>query len=163
MPIVVLVLALAAYAYALIVAPRFRRWGLLGGALVGVGLAIYFWQTSPESARAELRIVPGELTLDQLELERTSRGATLTGRVRNGSAAWRLRDMTLALRLLDCPAPGAAPEDCLVIGEGTAIARPDAPPGQIRGFSAHFVLANIPATAEELAWDWRIVETRATE
>jgi hypothetical protein len=163
MAIVVLSVALAAYVYALVVEPGFRRWGLLGGAAIGLGLAVYFWNTAPESERAGRRITPQDLVLDQLELERTRRGATLTGRVRNDSAGWRLREMTLAVRLLDCPAPDAPPEDCPVIGEATAIARPDAPPGQVRGFSAHFIFENVPRPSGTLDWDWRIVETRATE
>lgn len=163
MPIVVLVLALAAYVYVLIAEPGFRRWGLLGGAAVGLGLAVYFWQSPPESEQAESRIAPEDLALDQLDLERTIRGATLTGRVANGSAAWRLREMTIAVRLLDCPEPATPPADCTVIGEATAIARPDAPPGQVRAFSASFIFANLPELEGTLAWDWRIVEIRATE
>jgi hypothetical protein len=160
-PIIVLVLALVAYAFALLAYPEFRRPGLIGGALVAVGLAIYFWQQSPEASRAENRIASEEVALDQLDLERTVRGATLTGRVRNDSDRFRLRDMTLALRLYDCP-EGNAPPSCPVIGEAQAIARPDVPPGQLRGFSAHFIFADLPALTGTLRWDWRVVETRAT-
>lgn len=162
MPIVVLVLALAAYAYALIAAPGFRRWGLLLGAAVGLGLAVYFWQTSPETARTALRIDASELTLDQLAYEPSGRGATVTGRVINGSEEFRLREMTLALRLRDCPDAETPVPECPVIGQSTAIARPDVPPGQLRGFSAHFMFTNLPEVAGVLRWDWDIVETRAT-
>src|SRR5690606_29682119 len=109
MPILILVLALAAYAYAMVVEPGFRRWGLVGGAAVGLGLAVYFWHTSPETSRATLRIAPEEITLDQLAIEPSVRGAVLTGRVLNASPTWRLRDMTIALRLRDCPEAGAPP------------------------------------------------------
>lgn len=163
MPILVLTLALAAYVYVLAVEPGFRRWGLVGGAAVGLGLAVYFWNTAPEAVRAALRIGPDELVFDQLELRRSPRGATLTGRVRNDSPAWRLREVTLAVQLLDCPDATRPPDACPVIGEATAIARPDAPPGQVRGFSAHFVFANLPEPSGRLDWDWRVVGTRATE
>jgi hypothetical protein len=162
MPIVVLVLALLAYAYALIAAPGFRRWGLLLGAAVGLGLAVYFWQTSPETARNAQRIDASELILDQLAYETTQRGATVTGRVTNGSEAFRLREMTIALRLHDCPEAEIPIAECPVIGQSRAIARPDAPPGQIRAFTAHFMFSNVPAVAGILRWDWDIVETRAT-
>jgi hypothetical protein len=161
-PIVVLVLALVAYAYALLAYPEFRRPGLIGGALVGIVLGIYFWQQTPEATRAASRIVPEEIELDHLDLERTARGATLTGRVRNGSERFRLRDVTLVVRLYDC-AEAAAPPDCPVIGEAQAIARPDVPPGQLRAFSAHLLFADLPPLAGTLRWDWRIAATRGTE
>jgi hypothetical protein len=161
LPIAVLVLALTAYAYAMLAYPEFRRAGAIGGALAAIGLALYFWEHAPEGTRAGDRVPPAELTLDQLDLQRTPRGATLTGRVQNGSG-FRLRDMTLAVRLYDCPAD-TEPPDCPVIGEAETIARPDVPPGQLRAFSAHFVFANLPRLAGTLRWDWRVTGTRATE
>lgn len=158
MPIAVLVLALVAYGYVLIVYPELRRPALIGGALMAAGLAAYFLLATPKS----VGIAPAELTLDQIDVERTIRGATIRGRVHNGSEQFRLREMTLALRLHDCPTPEAAPETCPVIGEGQAIARPDAPAGQIRAFSAHFPLAGVPPVVGTLRWDLTIAATRAT-
>ncbi len=104
-----------------------------------------------------------EVTLSDLAIVRTDRGGlTLTGRVTNGSQRYRLRDLTLAVRLRDCPDPAAAVETCPVIGEATAIARPDAPPGQIRALNAHFVFSKVPPVVGTLRWDWRITAIRAT-
>jgi len=64
MPIAVLVLMLVAYGYALLAWPEFRRPGLIGGALVAIGLTLYFRQQEPEATRAATRIAPEELTLD---------------------------------------------------------------------------------------------------
>ena len=163
MPIVVLALALAAYVYAMVALPRIRVPGLALGALICLALAFYAWRTDPEAAAARVRIAPSELVLDQLTLRQVGRGATLQGRVLNNSPAFRLREMTLTLRLHDCPGEDAAPASCPVIGESTAIARPDAPPGQIRGFDALFVFANVPAVTRVLRWDWEVAGTRATE
>jgi hypothetical protein len=162
-PIAILVLALVAYAYALVTEPGFRRWGLLGGAAAGLGLAIYFWVTAPEATRSELRIPPDEIVLDGLVLETSQRGAVLTGRVTNGSPDFRLREMTLRLALHDCPGTEVDLPDCPVIGDATAIARPDVPPGQVRGFSAHFIFSNLPPVSGVLRWEHGIVETRATD
>ena len=158
MPIAVLVLTLVAYGFVLIAYPELRRIALIAGGLVAAGLTAYFLLAGPEEAG----IAPSELTLDQIVLERTVRGATIRGRVQNGSERFRLREMTLALRLHDCPTPEAAADTCPVIGEGEAIARPDAPPGQIRAFSAHFSLAGVPPVVGTLRWDLTIVATRAT-
>lgn len=163
MPIVFLALVAAAYAYAMVALPRFRVPGLALGALICLALALYVWRTDPEAAAARVRIAPSELTLDQLSLRQVGRGAALQGRVMNGSSAFRLREMTLTLRLRDCPAEDAEPASCPIIGESTATARPDAPPGQIRGFDALFVFANVQAVTGVLRWDWEIAETRATE
>lgn len=163
MAVAVLVLALVAFGAALVAYPGFRRWGIAGGLVAAAGLAVYLTRQEPEAVRAGTRIAPEELTLDQIEVAPTVRGATLTGRVTNGSERYRLRDLTLALRLRDCPAEDAAVESCPVIGEATAIARPDAPPGQIRALSAHFGFANLPPVKGTLRWDWRVVATRATE
>ena len=122
-------------------------WGVAGGLVAAAGLALYFTRQAPEAERAGTRITAAELTIDQVEVAPTPRGATLTGRVHNGSDAYRLRDLTLALRLRDCPAAETPVEACPVIGEATAIARPDAPPGQIRALSAHFLFSSLPPVA----------------
>ena len=164
MPIAVLVLALVAYAAALLAYPEFRRWGIVGWRGRGGGPRLLLHAGGPpEATRAGTRIAPAELVLDQLELERTAGGATLTGRVRNDSPDYRLRELTLALRLRDCPDAAGPVEACPVIGEATAIARPDAPPGQIRALSAHFLFRNLPPVTGVLRWDWEIVGIRATE
>jgi hypothetical protein len=163
MPIAVLVLALVAYAYALAVLPAFRRPGIVIALIVAVGLGVYFARSGSEAARSATRISEDELTLSDLALDRTGRGATLSGRIANGSPRYRLRDLTLAVRLRDCPEPASAVETCPVIGEATAIDRPDVPPGQIRALRAHFVFSSVPPVAGTLRWDWRITAIRATE
>jgi hypothetical protein len=157
MPIAILVLALVAYALALIAFPGARPLALAAGAIVAAVIAASLLVSRPE----RIAIAPSELVLDQIGVERTVRGATVTGRVRNGSA-FRLRDMTLAVRLHDCADPEAAPETCPVIGEGSAIARPDVPAGQIRAFTAHFGLAGVPPVLGTLRWELTVAETRAT-
>lgn len=163
MPIAVLILTLVAYGYGLLAYPEFRRPGLIGGLIAAVGLALYFYLHTPESSRSASRITPEEITLEDLTLERTLRGATLTGRIHNGSRDYRLRDLTLTVRLRDCPDPATPPGDCPVIGEANAIARPDVPPGQLRGLSAHFIFSDLPPVAGTLRWDWQITEIRATD
>jgi hypothetical protein len=161
MAIIILVLVLVAWIFGLVAYPEFRRWLAALGALAAVGIAAHFWLTRSESERAADRIAPTELVLDQLELDPTPRGATLTGRVRNASD-FRLREMILDLRLYDCAAPEGPLDECPVIGEATAIARPDVPPGQIRALSAHFIFSDLPPVLGTLRWDWRITDIRAT-
>jgi hypothetical protein len=163
MPIAILILTLVAYGYALLSFPEFRRWGLAGGAVAALALGLYFALGSSEATRATQRIAASQLVIDQLALTRTVRGATLTGRVQNGSPDARLRELTLTLRLRDCPKADTPVPDCPVIGESQAIARPDAPPGQIRALSAHFLFSDLPAVTGTLRWDWAIAGIRATD
>lgn len=157
MPIAILVLALVAYGYVLIAYPSVRRPVLIGGAVIAAVIVAALLLSRPE----QIAISPADLTLDQIAVERTARGATLTGRVKNGSA-FRLRDMTLSLRLHDCAEPEAEPATCPVIGESTTIARPDVPAGQIRAFSAHFAFAGVPPLTGTLRWEMTVTATRAT-
>jgi hypothetical protein len=153
---------LVAYGYALLSYPEFRRPGLIGGALVAAGLAVYFVRNPSESELAATRIPAEDVALDGLSLERTPNGARLAGRVRNDSDSFRLRDLTLVLRLRDCPTADTPPAGCPAIGEAQAIARPDVPPGQIRALSAHFTFSNLPPVTGTLAWDLSIAATRGT-
>lgn len=163
MPIVILAAALAAYVYALLAAPSLRAPGLAIGAVALVGLGLYFGTASPLADRAAARIGADDLTLDQVAMEPIGRGATLTGRVFNRSPDWRLREMTLRLRLRDCPLAQEDVAACPVIGEATATARPDAPPGQIRAFETLFAFPNLPQATGALRWDWSVLSTRATD
>ena len=162
MAIAVLVLTLVAYGYVLLVYPEYRRPALLAGAVVAAMLALYFFRNPPETARKALLIPPEEITLADIEIERSIRGASLTARITNGSESYRLIDLTLALRLRDCPAADTATADCPVIGEARAIARPDVPPGQVRAVSAHFIFTDLPTVEGTPRWDWTITDTRAT-
>jgi hypothetical protein len=162
MPIAVLILAVSVYAYGLIAYPEFRLWGLILGAVLAIGVGIALWRDEIGLGSDEPAISAEELKLDNLELRRTPRSAALRGRVLNGSPDFRLREMTMRLRLFDCPDEIAAVETCPVIGDATAAVRPDTPPGQVRGFEALFVFTNLPSVAGVLRWDWAVMATRAT-
>ncbi len=168
MPIAVLVLTLLAFAYGVFAYPQFRTPALAGGALVAAALAAYFFLASPEDSRSTSRIPLADITLDEVAVQQTVRGATVTGRVRNASTRYHLREMMLQVRLHDCPtsepasAPAAAPESCPVIGEGTSLTRPDVPAGETRAFSTHFSLAGVTPATGTLRWELAVTETRAT-
>jgi hypothetical protein len=160
MAVVVLVLVLVAYGFVLVSYPELRSVALgVGGAAVA-GLGAYFWLTEPEDTQSGGRIAREEVVLDRVEVVPSLRGATLTGRVRNGSPSYRLREMTLVLRLRDCPEL-AGSDDCPVIAESTAIARPDVPPAQVRAFQARFIFAPQPVIEGTGRWEWDLVDVRA--
>jgi 4-amino-4-deoxy-L-arabinose transferase-like glycosyltransferase len=163
MPVAILILALAAYIYAVAALPRFRLPGLALGALAAAGLTWYLLAVPGEREAARERIGPDELGLDLLALNDTPQGATLSGRVENRSPTARLREMTLRVDLYDCPPDAEAVTGCPVIAESEALARVDVPPGQLRGFSAAFVFPNRPPLTGVLRWSFEVTGTRATE
>lgn len=163
MPVAILILALAAYVYALAMLPQYRLPGLALGALAAGGLAWYLFMVPAEREAARNRIAPEELRLDLLTLEDTPRGATLSGRVENLSQTAQLRDMTLTVELYDCPPAAPDASACPTIAEDSALARVDVPPQQLRGFSAHFVFPNRPPLTGVLRWEYRISEISAGE
>ncbi len=162
MPVAVLIVVIALYVYALVAAPRYRVPGVIAGVLILAGLGWYFFASPSQTERAATLVTVEDLTLDQLDLERTIRGATLRGRVANGAGTAHLREMTITVRLFDCELEDTDLEDCATIGESAAIARVDVPPGQLRGFSAHYIFTNLPPLVGVLRWDHRITALRAT-
>lgn len=163
MPVAILILVIAAYVYALAVLPQYRLAGLIAGALAAAALGWYLFLTPSVREIESNRISRDELRLDLLLLEDTARGATLSGRVENLAPAARLREMTLTLSLHDCPPEAPNPAACPVIAEAEALSRVDVPPGQIRGFEAHFVFPNRPPITGVLRWDHRITALLATD
>lgn len=135
MPVAVLIVVIALYIYALVAAPRYRVPGAIAGVLILAGLGWYFFASPSQTERAATLVSVEDLTLDGLDLERTIRGATLSGRVANAAETAHLREMTITVRLFDCELEDTALEECATIGESAAIARVDVPPGQLRGFS----------------------------
>lgn len=87
----------------------------------------------------------------------------LTGRVKNTSERFTLRQADLALTLYDCPVADAALDQCDIIGEDTAPARVLVPPGQVRTFTAVFGFADQAQARGVLVRRQTVVETRATE
>ena len=102
-------LAIVAYAAALAATSRSRPPHSAGGLAAAAGVfGFYLAREAPEAVQAGTRIPASELVLDQVEVEPTGRAATLTARVHNGSEAYRLRDLTLALRPRDRPGEDTA-------------------------------------------------------
>lgn len=163
MPIAILILAFAAYVYAVAALPRFRLPGLALGGLAAAGLTWYLLAVPGEREAARERISRDDLRLDLLAMEETPQGATLSGRVENRSATARLRELTLRVDLYDCPPAAEDVAGCPVIAESEALARVDVPPGQLRGFSAAFVFPNRPPLTGVLRWSYEVTGTRATE
>jgi len=163
MPVAILILVLIAYAYVMLSTPKARVPGAVAGLVIAAGLGWYFYSTSSETVTASRRITVEDLRIDQLQLDQTVRGATLRGRVENLSQTGRLREMTIEVRLFDCPDATTDLAQCAIIADGSAIARVDVPPGQLRAFSGYYVFPDRPDVTGESRWESRVIAVRATE
>ncbi len=163
MPVAALVLVILLYVY-LLISKRELRKPLLAGGVVAMLLVLILTLLVPsESTNRTTRVSLDDLTIDELILTRTERGATISGRMQNGSSNGHIREVVIDMRLFDC-APGHQDlDDCLIIGDASAIARPSIPPGQTRGFTAQFLFSNLPVLSGELAWTLTPAEIRATQ
>lgn len=166
MPVAVVILAILGFLYLLISQPNYRKL-IIGGGIVTVLLITVLVILNPsESAYRTTRIAPEELIIDQLEYAPTLRGATITGRVQNTSPIGHVREIVLDMRLYDCPPDYTELTECLITGDATAIARPDIPPLQTRGFTVQFLFSDTLPLSGKLVWTLtpsEIGATRATD
>ncbi len=163
MPIFVILAAVFGFLVFLILKPEFRVMALLIAAPVVALLTWYFWASEAETDLAYERIAPDEVTIDLTDLEVVGNRIILNGRAVNGSGTWRLREVTVLMRALDCPTEESTTAECLITGEATALFRPDIPAGQARSFRAAFLFDHIATATGIPKFDWEITATRATQ
>lgn len=163
MHIVAFFVALVAALSVAILYPRLR---IPAGLLVAffLGLMIYvFVQIPGETDQRDARITAEQLELDDVSLVQEARFSRLTGRVRNLSDTYTLRDFDVRVTLLDCPAPDAGAEACVVIAEDNGIARVNLPPGQVRRFEVVLRFTDVPEPTGYAEWDYQVTGIRASE
>lgn len=151
------VLALVAIA---LVRPDLRPQALMICAAVCAVIAAGF------VANRFLNPPPPDLTAEDLDLQDVTLedfragGRQIVGRVQNLTETMALTSFELTLRMHDCPEPTDIPEACPILAEDRSIARAAVPPGQIRPFSATFILASLPRVTGEMRWSFEIGEIR---
>lgn len=163
MPIVYLAVIIALYATILWKFPQFRLAGGIMGVLIVGGVTGYLVLVPSAGELQGSRISASELRLEAVSLEDNGRSLVLSGRVENLSENFVLRDMTLRVRLYDCPSSDSELNACEIVGDDEGIARATVPPGQVREFSAIFYYPGLPDMRGEMRWQEDILTVRATE
>jgi hypothetical protein len=155
-------------------------WGLLGlilvlvligvavtnssaGRVLPVALAIvigiigYFaWHQNQELQHAKQRIPAAEVELADMKIIDEERGKQITGRVRNHSQQYTLRELQVRISMEDC-----ADNRCEVINQTDIALKPDVPPGQARDFREPLYFTSPLAPRGKLVLKYSVVGTRA--
>ena len=155
-------------------------WGLLGlilvlvlvgmaltnrnaGRVLPVAIAVviaiigYFaWQQNHQLERSKQLIPAAEVELADMKIVTEERGRQITGRVRNHSQAYTLRELQVRISMEDC-----ADSHCEVINQTDISFKPDVPPGQARDFREPLYFTSPIAPRGKLVLKYSVVGTRA--
>lgn len=131
-------------------------------ALVAIlGFGVWFWIDSTNRAqrerfeRSRSLVETEEVELTDLGLQRSYSMWSLTGNAKNNSSN-TVTALELLVVLRNCPTP----DDCVVVGEDTATAFVNIPPGQMRSVGTTFSFPNLP-TLNDWTWFYTLLAVQA--
>lgn len=156
------IIAVLGFAYLMYANERFRRFGFGVLALLGAGIAIFWFLADKESRdyRAQLErertaISASQLSLTGMRLYQSPYGGwEVEGTVLNRSS-YPLKSLTLTVFLRDCPSP-SDDAGCVTTGEDDALFYVDVPPGQARKLNSSVQFVNAPELKPGWGWNYGI-------
>ena len=129
--------------------------GIIAGILVCVAL-VAFWvyseQQKQEDKLARTRISPQDVELIDLGL----RGNEVTGKLKNKSAKYSVREIELRITIEDCVG-----DNCEVVAQSNELIWLDVPPGQVRFFEEYVSLPKRGKPTGEIRWNYGILSIKA--
>jgi len=132
--------------------PRHKILLLIVAIAVG-GVGGYLsWSKVTEKKTAKIRIPSNELTLTNIDI---SYNRKLTGQIKNSSAQYTLKELTLEVTLKECD------KECTVAATTTARINTDIPPGNSRDFASFLHVEGLTQPIATYQWEQRIIETKA--
>lgn len=145
----------------LVVFPGFRKFVGVLIAIAAVMGGIYYLQDEHEKKLSLSRIRVSETTLEDMELKKEYGSYHITGRIKNNSEMYTLRELVLTVTMRDCSGE-ARPENCITIGESNPRTYLTIPPGQARDFEMGvYFPGDGPHPKNRGVWDYSISEIRA--
>lgn len=100
-------------------------------AILAAIIGFFVWYQDHELGASRERIAPAELELANVRLADLGRGTReVTGRLRNHSAEYTLREVVLRVSIEDC-----VESRCEIVDQSDITLKQDIPPGQARDFS----------------------------
>lgn len=161
LPFIIFFAALATAVAIAVLVPRLRALAIMAALALGavMGAVVLHQANQPE-----IPVFAAEdLVLSAIEIDEGPRFTAFSGRVENRSWGLRLKGFDVTASLMDCPADTSAPADCAIIGEDTAHARVDVPPGQTRAFRVVMTFAGTPPVQGVARWDYGFSDIVAVE
>lgn len=140
--------------------PPFRKFVLVVGGLLVVGIIIVLVGINNKEQTAKSLIPSSQIALVNLELSRDYGGGyELSGEVQNHSSH-ELTSATLDAKAYDCPTNSITP-NCTVIGEDKNVyVFIDVPSGQVRSINDTYVdFYGMPSIKGHFLWNYTITGT----
>ena len=128
--------------------------GVIAGILVCVAL-VAFWVYS-ERQKREDEIARSRISIPEVELvDLGLRGNELSGKIKNKSAKYTLREMELRVTIEDC-----VEQDCEIVGQSNESVWVEVPPGQVRYFEEYVSLPKRGEPRGETRWNYEVLSIK---
>lgn len=131
---------------------------ILLAVIVGIAACLIFYSQLNSNHQAEVK--KALISQDEIELSEVllnDRYSTkLTGKVKNKSKNYELRTIRFKVTFRDCLL-----EECEIVGEGTAHAYANVPPGQTRYFEEYIYFPNMGNPKGIRSWSYQVVDIEA--
>ena len=118
----------------LVVSAGFRKFALGLVVLASAVGGFFYLQNESEKSRALSRIPLSELVFENVTLKPDYSNYELSGRLKNNSARFTLKQVNLLVTMQDCTGESRS-QNCVTIGEGEEDMYLSIPPGQARDFN----------------------------
>jgi len=122
--------------------------------VIGI-IGFFAWYQNHELSLSKQRIPAAEVELVDMKIIDERRGRQITGRVRNHSQAYTLRELQVRISMEDC-----ADSHCEVINQTDITLKPNVPPGQARDFREPLYFSSPLAPRGKLELHYAVVSTR---
>lgn len=122
--------------------------------VIGI-IGFFAWYQNHELSLSKQRIPAAEVELVDMKIIDERRGRQITGRVRNHSQAYTLRELQVRISMEDC-----AGSHCEVINQTDITLKPNVPPGQARDFREPLYFSSPLAPRGKLELHYAVVSTR---
>jgi len=122
--------------------------------VIGI-IGFFAWYQNHELSLSKQRIPVAEVELADMKIIDERRGRQVTGRVRNHSRAYTLRELQVRISMEDC-----ANGHCEVINQTDISLKPNVPPGQARDFREPLYFNSPLAPRGKLELHYKVVSTR---
>lgn len=143
----------------LVVSVRFRKFvlGLIALA-AAVGGVVYLINEREES-RSLSRIPVSQLMFENAMLTPDYSGYKMSGRIRNTSTQFTLKEVRYIVTLQDCTGESSS-KKCITIGESSEGVSLPIPPGQARDFEDSVYLGGTLKPQARLEWHYVVSQTK---
>ncbi|WP_350283762.1 hypothetical protein [Nitrosomonas sp.] len=144
----------------LVISAWFRKVAVSVIIVTGIVGSLVYFLNEREEERALSRIPLAELDFENVTLKPNYSGYKLSGRIKNNSQEFTLKQVNLLIIMQDCTgAPDS--QDCVTVGESHENMDLNIPPGQARDFEKSLYFPGSgPKLLGKLEWSYSVSEIK---